>query len=124
MADFTDFAADVVEMLAEDGTACTISRRALGGYDPITDSGTAAGAPLQAQAIKLPVSTGDAFRAGSSVIGCTSKLIIAPLPGGIVPKPGDQVAFAGDPLAAIRLVATMAPDGIPLYHECYLEGGA
>lgn len=124
MADNSSFASMAMEMITQEGAACTFIRRDLTtGYDPVTDTQTGTPAPQQVVtvAVKLPVPTGDAYRLGGTVIERASKLL-CPATAGFRPKPGDEVVFAGAAGMAVKDVNAIEPDGTPILYDLIVEG--
>ena len=124
MADNSQFAAMALEMITQEGAACTFIRRDLTtGYDPVTDTQTGSPAPQQVAtvAVKLPVGQGDAYRLGSTVVARASK-ILCPATAGFRPQPGDELVFNGSAGLAVKDVNAIEPDGTPILYDLIVEG--
>lgn len=124
MADNSSFASMALEMITQEGAACTFVRRDLAtGYDPVTDTQTGPPAPLQVVtvAVKLPVAQGDAFRLGGTIIERAAK-ILCPATAGFRPRPGDELVFNGQAGLAVKDVNAIEPDGVAILYDLIVEG--
>ena len=124
MADNSQFAAMALEMITQEGAACTFIRRDLStGYDPVTDTQTGTPDPFEVDtvAVKLPLGQGDTYRVDSTVVTRASK-ILCPAVTGFRPQPGDELVFAGAAGLAVKDVVAIEPDGTAIMYDLIVEG--
>lgn len=115
--DFT--AAEIAEMLAEEGQTVTLEVTTVSGYTPGSGQATGTITGYATVGVLLPFSRGLRAMPGSGIDARDQQLLLAA--NVQAPTLNSRIGVGGKVYAIIE-VATLAPKGVPLYHDCTVRG--
>ncbi|HEY0835024.1 MAG TPA: hypothetical protein VGE72_14050 [Azospirillum sp.] len=116
-----DDIAAVLEAIRETALRVTVTRETPATYDPATQRGSGGTTDTWTPfGVLLPVGDSTLFAPGTLIARTIQELWLEAVNMPVEPRPGDRVAAGGHLWTVLRAM-TLAPDGTPIVHRCFVE---
>lgn len=114
---------------AEEGQAVTITRLAEGTYDPATGSAPVTTTAQSSVGCVFPYSPGLRNQPATLIAENDQQLLLSTLDMSLTalnpaPSVNDRITLANGTIHTIEAIQTLAPAGIPIFHDCRIRGAS